>query len=80
MTDRFPLIANSISKQIEELSSGDNLNLQNSSIVGATTVTATKFVGSLEGNATSANTATTAKNLCGKFLKGITLRIIFLIF
>ena len=29
MTDRFPLIANPTSKQIEELASGDNLNLQN---------------------------------------------------
>ena len=41
MTDRFPLIANPTSKQIEELASGDNLNLQNSGIVGATTITAT---------------------------------------
>ena len=55
MTDRFPLIANPTSNQIEELASGDNLNLQNSGIVGATTITATKFVGTLQGNATSAD-------------------------
>ena len=63
MTDRFPLIANPTSNQIEELASGDNLNLQNSGIVGATTITATKFVGSLEGNATSANTLNNASNI-----------------
>ena len=63
MTDRFPLIANPTSKQIEELASGDNLNLQNSGIVGATTITATKFVGTLQGNATSADTLNDAANI-----------------
>ena len=50
MTDRFPLIANSETKRIEELAPGDNLNLQNSGIVGATTVTSALFVGNLQGN------------------------------
>ena len=45
MTDRFPLIVNTGHDQIQELPSGDNLNLLNNSIVGATTVTATTFVG-----------------------------------
>ena len=50
MADRFPLIANTGHSQIQELPSGDNLNLSNNSIVGvgtitATTVTATTFVG-----------------------------------
>jgi hypothetical protein len=63
MTDRFPLIANPTTQQIEELASGDNLNLQNSGIVGATTITASKFVGSLEGNATSADTLNNAANI-----------------
>ena len=63
MTDRFPLIANPTSKQIEELASGDNLNLQNSSIVGATTITANKFIGPLEGNATSADILNNASNI-----------------
>ena len=63
MTDRFPLIANPTSNQIEELASGDNLNLQNSGIVGATTITATKFVGTLQGNATSADTLNNAANI-----------------
>ena len=41
MADRFPLIANTGHSQIQELPSGDNLNLSNNSIVGVTTVTAT---------------------------------------
>ena len=63
MTDRFPLIANPTSNQIEELASGDNLNLQNSGIVGATTITANKFVGTLQGNATSADRLNFAENI-----------------
>ena len=63
MTDRFPLIANPTTKRIEELASGDNLNLQNSGIVGATTITANKFVGNLQGNATSADTLNFAENI-----------------
>jgi hypothetical protein len=68
MTDRFPLIANPTSNQIEELASGDNLNLQNSGIVGATTITATKFVGSLEGNAATADRLNNAANITGGFI------------
>ena len=63
MTDRFPLIANPTSKQIEELASGDNLNLQSSGIVGATTITSDKFVGPLQGNATSADRLNFAENI-----------------
>lgn len=63
MADRFPLIANPTTKQIEELASGDNLNLQNSGIVGVTTITANKFIGPLEGNATSANILNNAANI-----------------
>jgi hypothetical protein len=44
MSDRYPLIANSETNRIEELASGDNLNLDNSGIVGASTITAEKFV------------------------------------
>jgi hypothetical protein len=63
MSDRFPLIVNPTSKQIEELASGDNLNLQNSGVVGATTITANKFVGSLQGNATIADNLNYAENI-----------------
>jgi hypothetical protein len=68
MTDRFPLIANPTSNQIEELASGDNLNLQNSGIVGATTITATKFVGSLEGNAATSDRLNNAANITSGFI------------
>jgi hypothetical protein len=40
MTDRFPLIINSTSSQIEEIPSGDNLNLSNSNIVNAGNIAA----------------------------------------
>ena len=45
MADRFPLVANASAGQIQELPSGDNLNLSNNSIVGVGTVTATTFLG-----------------------------------
>jgi hypothetical protein len=51
MTDRYPLIANSETNRIEELASGDNLNLDNSGIVGASTITAEIFIGDLVGTA-----------------------------
>ena len=38
MADRFPLIANSSTRQIEELSASDNLNLTGNSIVGLSTI------------------------------------------
>lgn len=63
MSDRFPLIANSSTGRIEEISSGDNLNLQNNGIVGATTVTANTFYGNLVGTATTSNYLTNAANI-----------------
>jgi len=41
MADRFPLIANPSTSQIQELSNLDNLNLSGNSIVGVTTIFAT---------------------------------------
>ena len=38
MTDRFPLIANTSANQIQELPSGDNLNLTGNSIIGVSTI------------------------------------------
>ena len=49
MADRFPLIANSSSNQIQELASSDNLDLTGNSIVGVVNITAS---GTLNGNAT----------------------------
>lgn len=40
MADRFPLIANSSSNQIQELAVSDNLNLDGNSIVGVVSITA----------------------------------------
>ena len=55
MADRFPLIIDSVDQQIQELSSGDNLDLASSGVVNANlvhssgvnvgVVTATKFKG-----------------------------------
>ena len=39
MADKFPLIANTSANQIQEISSGDNLNLLGNSIVGVVSVT-----------------------------------------
>ena len=35
MADRFPLIINSVDQQIQELSSGDNLDLTGNSLINA---------------------------------------------
>ncbi len=45
MAARFPLIANSSAAQIQELASGDDLDLTGSSITGAGIITATTFSG-----------------------------------
>ena len=37
--DRYPLVANSSTRQIEELATNDNLSLLGNSIVGASTIT-----------------------------------------
>ena len=71
MANRFPLIANSSSSQIQELANADNLDLTGNSIVGLVNITstgiatATTFSGALSGNATSATTATNAQGLTG---------------
>ena len=45
MAARFPLIANSSANQIQELASGDDMDLTGNSITGAGIITATKFAG-----------------------------------
>ena len=55
MADRYPLIANSSTDQIQELASGDNIDLTGNNIVGVVGVnasgiiTATTFVGNITG-------------------------------
>ena len=46
MADRFPLIANSSANQIQEIPSGDQLNLSGNNIANAGIITATSFHGS----------------------------------
>ena len=54
MADRFPLIANSSTRQIEELSVSDNLDLTGNSIVGLSTIsTSTLTVSTVTGTAAS---------------------------
>ena len=45
MADRFPLIANSSSNQIQEIASGDNLDLSGNSIVNANDIAARNITG-----------------------------------
>lgn len=65
MANRYPLIANPATNKIEELALGDNLNLTGNGIVGATTITATQFVGDLVGAATSSTFLFDASNILG---------------
>lgn len=45
MSNRFPLIFNPSANQIQELSSGDSLELTGNNIIGVGIITATSFVG-----------------------------------
>ena len=65
MANRFPLIANSSSNQIQELANADNLDLTGNNIVGLSNIavtgiaTATTFSGALTGNVTGNATGLT---------------------
>lgn len=63
MTDRFPLIVNSDTSQIEELSSGDNLDLTGNSIKNASSIYSKEFYGNLVGIATTAFYLSDAANI-----------------
>lgn len=65
MADRYPLVANSSTNRIEELSINDNLNLSNNGIVGASTVRASSFIGNLIGTASTATQLTDASQILG---------------
>ena len=52
MADRFPLILNTSNNQIQEIASGDNLDLTGTGISNAGVITATTFSGNLTGNVT----------------------------
>jgi len=58
MTDRIPLIVNRGTAQIQELPSGDSLDLTNSGISNANTINATTIVANsstISGNVTAGN-------------------------
>ena len=56
MADRFPLIANPSTSTIQEIPSGDTLDLTGNNIKGAGIITATTFSGNLTGSVTGSVT------------------------
>ena len=80
MADRYPLIANSSANQIQELASGDNMDLTGNNIVGVVDLTASgnAQVGgaltvtgnfNLQGSAAQFNIEATTINMGENFLK-----------
>jgi len=69
MADRFPLIANSSSKQIQEIPNSDNLNLSGNNIVGVVNITST---GTITGTATTAQGLTGSPNITVGSVTGTT--------
>ena len=71
MADRFPLVANSSTSQIQEIPHGDTLDLSGNNVNGVGIITATTFSGNLTGSVTGnvtgnvTGTATTATGLSG---------------
>ena len=55
MADRFPLVANSSANQIQEIPSGDNLNLDSNGIVNVGVITASGFSGPVVAGAGTSN-------------------------
>ena len=58
MANKFPLILNTSANQIQELASGDNLDLTGSGIHNAGVITATSFSGNITGGVTGNVTGT----------------------
>ena len=58
MANKFPLILNTSANQIQEIASGDNLDLTGCGINNAGVITATSFTGAVTGNADTATLAT----------------------
>ena len=55
MADRFPLVANSSTNQIQEIPSGDNLNLDSNGVVNVGVITASGFSGPVVAGAGTSN-------------------------
>ena len=68
MADRFPLIANSSSNQIQEVPAGDRLDLTGTDLINANTagiVTATGFSGNITGTAGTFSGDVSVRNITG---------------
>ena len=64
MADRFPLIANPSTRQIEELSVADNLDLTGNSIIGLSTISSSELtVTTLTGTTITGTTASFSGNV-----------------
>jgi hypothetical protein len=63
MANRLPLTSNKELKRIEELPAGDNLDLSQSGIVGATSIQSEIFIGNLVGIASTATFLSQAENI-----------------
>ena len=64
MANKFPLILNTSANQIQEIASGDNLDLTGCGINNAGVITATSFSGNITGAVTgNSDTATEATNV-----------------
>ena len=74
MADRFPLILNTSANQIQEIASGDTLDLTGSNIKGVGIITATNLSGNIIAGAGTSNivagiiTAVTIKSDVGDFV------------
>ena len=55
MADRFPLILNTSANQIQEIASGDTLDLTGNNISNAGVITATSFSGPIVAGAGTSN-------------------------
>ena len=68
MADRFPLIANSSTNQIQEVPAGDRLDLTGTDLINANTagiVTATGFSGNITGTAGTFSGDVSVRNITG---------------
>ena len=68
MADRFPLVANSSTSQIQEIPNGDTLDLSGNNVKGVGIITATTFSGNLTGSVTgnvTGNVSGTSGGLSG---------------
>jgi len=65
MADRFPLVANSSTSQIQEIPSGDTLDLSGNNVKGVGIITATTFSGDVTGNLIGNLTGNVTGNITG---------------